>query len=187
VPVFAAAGAKAIVLVARNEIKLQEVSESIKKQYPQVETLPVSTDIADPSSVAALFEKVKEKYGHADVLINNAGIFKAIAPIKDVDQQGWWDELVSEALAHSSLNKVHDHPYRLSIFAVPSSSLRTSSSFFPLLKLPPKSSRSPAVLPSKSVCNSGIRVTTRDTANHVPLQSPPYLLMASPSLVLCNS
>ena len=52
------------------------------------------TDIADPASVAALFEKVKEKYGHADVLVNNAGVFKAIAPVKDVDQQAWWDEMV---------------------------------------------------------------------------------------------
>ncbi|KAF2685217.1 NAD(P)-binding protein [Lentithecium fluviatile CBS 122367] len=75
VPGFAAAGAKAI------------------KDYPKVETLPFATDIADPASVAALFEKVKEKYGHADVLVNNAGIFKAIAPVKEVDQQAWWDEL----------------------------------------------------------------------------------------------
>jgi NAD(P)-dependent dehydrogenase (short-subunit alcohol dehydrogenase family) len=44
--------------------------------------------------VNALFEKVKEKYGHADVLVNNAGLFKAIAPIKDVDEHAWWEEMV---------------------------------------------------------------------------------------------
>jgi NAD(P)-dependent dehydrogenase (short-subunit alcohol dehydrogenase family) len=72
----------------------------VSKTHPKVELLPVSTDITDPASVAALFEKVKEKYGHADVLVNNAGIFKAIAPVKDVDQQGWWDEMVRTACCH---------------------------------------------------------------------------------------
>ncbi|USP72872.1 hypothetical protein yc1106_00146 [Curvularia clavata] len=93
VPSFAAAGAKAIVLVARNADKLAEVAKSVSASYPEVETFSVSTDIADPKSVANLFEKVKEKYGHADVLVNNAGIFKAIGPVKDVDQAMWWDEM----------------------------------------------------------------------------------------------
>lgn len=57
------------------------------------------TDITDPASVKALFEKVKDKYDHADVLVNSAGLFKAIAPVKDVDQQMWWDELVHTPIA----------------------------------------------------------------------------------------
>ncbi|KAF2826609.1 NAD(P)-binding protein [Ophiobolus disseminans] len=93
VPAFAKAGAKAIVLVARSADKLDEVAASIAASHPDVETLVVPTDIANPASVTALFESVKEKYGHADVLVNNAGIFKAIAPVQDVDQQAWWDEL----------------------------------------------------------------------------------------------
>ncbi|KAF1847866.1 NAD(P)-binding protein [Cucurbitaria berberidis CBS 394.84] len=93
VPSFAAAGAKAIVLVARSADKLKDVAELVATSHPNVETLSVSTDIADPASVAALFDKVKEKYGHADVLVNNAGIFKAIAPIKDVDHVAWWEEM----------------------------------------------------------------------------------------------
>ncbi|EMD67194.1 hypothetical protein COCSADRAFT_178910 [Bipolaris sorokiniana ND90Pr] len=93
VPSFAAAGAKAIILVARRADKLEEVAKSIATSYPNVETLSISTDIADPKSVAALYQKVKEKYGHADVLVNNAGLFKAIGPVKDVDQAAWWDEI----------------------------------------------------------------------------------------------
>ncbi|KAF2024132.1 NAD(P)-binding protein [Setomelanomma holmii] len=93
VPSFAAAGAKAIVLVARSADKLKEVADTVAKSHPNVETLVVPTDIANPTSVADLFNKVKEYYGHADVLVNNAGIFKAIAPIKDVDQHAWWEEL----------------------------------------------------------------------------------------------
>lgn len=93
-PSFAAAGPKAIVLVARNAGKLQEVADTLAKSHPDVETLVVPTDIGDPASVAALFGKVKEKYGHADVLVNNAAVFKADQPVKDVDQQLWWDEMV---------------------------------------------------------------------------------------------
>jgi NADP-dependent 3-hydroxy acid dehydrogenase YdfG len=95
VPSFAATGPKAIVLVARNANKLQQVAETVNKSYPEVETLVVPTDVADPAAVASLFETVKAKYGHADVLVNNAGIFKAIAPVKDVDQQAWWEEMVA--------------------------------------------------------------------------------------------
>jgi NAD(P)-dependent dehydrogenase (short-subunit alcohol dehydrogenase family) len=95
VPSFAATGAKAIVLVARSEDKLKAVAESVAKSYPNVETLAVPTDFANPESVAALFETVTNKYSHADVLINNAAIFKAIAPIKDVDQAMWWEEMAS--------------------------------------------------------------------------------------------
>jgi NADP-dependent 3-hydroxy acid dehydrogenase YdfG len=80
VPAFAAAGAKALVLVARSADKLNTVADLVAKTYPHVETLVVRTDIADPGSVAALFEVVNKKYGHADVLVNNAGVFKAMAP-----------------------------------------------------------------------------------------------------------
>jgi NADP-dependent 3-hydroxy acid dehydrogenase YdfG len=85
------------VLVARSADKLKEVATSISKSHPNVETLVVPTDIADLGSVKSLFEKVKEKYGHGDVLVNNAGIFKAIAPVSVVDQQMWWEEMVSVA------------------------------------------------------------------------------------------
>lgn len=94
VPSFAAAGPKAIVLVARNADKLKEVAETIAKSHPNVETLVVPTDIGDPTSVNALFEQVKSKYGHADVLVNNAAVFEAVGPVRDVDQQSWWHEMV---------------------------------------------------------------------------------------------
>jgi NAD(P)-dependent dehydrogenase (short-subunit alcohol dehydrogenase family) len=92
-PSFAATKPKAIVLVARSADKLDEVAETINKSHPDVEVLVVPTDIADPASVAALFEKVKQKYGHADVLVNNAGVYKATSSVKNVDQQDWWAEL----------------------------------------------------------------------------------------------
>jgi NAD(P)-dependent dehydrogenase (short-subunit alcohol dehydrogenase family) len=94
VPSFAATQPKAIVLVARNGDKLRQLAEFVAKSHPSIETLSIPTDISDSSSVAALFEKVKAKYGHADVLVNNAGVFEAIAPVRDVDSIAWWEELV---------------------------------------------------------------------------------------------
>ena len=38
------------------------------------DALAVPTDVADPASVAALFEKVKATFGRLDVLFNNAGV-----------------------------------------------------------------------------------------------------------------
>lgn len=93
-PSFATTGAKALVLVAKDAKKLQDTAEFVRKQYPHVETLPVPTDIADPTAVAALFDQVKEKYGHADVLVNNAGVAKVLAPVKDTDPQEWWNDMV---------------------------------------------------------------------------------------------
>ena len=65
---FAKAGPKAIVLVSRNEAGLGEVRDEIKEisKDVQVEILP--TDIKSAESVTAFWEKVKEKFGHADVL-----------------------------------------------------------------------------------------------------------------------
>lgn len=72
-PAFAKAGAKAVVLVARNEAKLNETAAEIKKINPDVETLVVSVDITDKEQVQGLFEQIQAKYGHADILVNNAG------------------------------------------------------------------------------------------------------------------
>lgn len=80
--------------MARSADKLRQVAESVAKSYPNVETLCVPTDVADPAAVSALFDKVKAQYGHADVLVNNAGVFRAIAPVKDIDHAAWWDDMV---------------------------------------------------------------------------------------------
>ncbi|KAJ4986547.1 hypothetical protein SVAN01_07983 [Stagonosporopsis vannaccii] len=93
-PSFAATGPKALVLVARSNEKLQAVAAAIAKTHPTVETLIVPTDLNDPASIAALFETVKQKYGHADVLVNNAGTFGPDQSVRDVEQQGWWDAMI---------------------------------------------------------------------------------------------
>lgn len=52
-------------------------------------TLVVPTDVADPSSVAALFARTREAFGRLDLLFNNAGIFPRAAPLEDLSFENW--------------------------------------------------------------------------------------------------
>ncbi len=58
----------AVVLTGRRIDALQETANMMDG-----ESLCVSADVADPKSVAALFDTAKQKYGRLDVLFNNAG------------------------------------------------------------------------------------------------------------------
>jgi NAD(P)-dependent dehydrogenase (short-subunit alcohol dehydrogenase family) len=58
----------ATVLAGRREDALNATAATIGH-----DCLAVAADIADPASVAALFAKVKEKFGRLDLLFNNAG------------------------------------------------------------------------------------------------------------------
>ncbi len=51
--------------------------------------IAVPTDVANPQSVAALFAKVKEKFGRLDVLFNNAGTGAPPVPMEDLTFEQW--------------------------------------------------------------------------------------------------
>src|ERR1700746_733316 len=53
----------------------REMLEETQKLGDNVgKSLPVTADMTDPESIAALFKKVKDTYGRLDVLFNNAGM-----------------------------------------------------------------------------------------------------------------
>ena len=82
-------------LAARNAKALDEVAAEIRATDSRIETLVVPTDISDEIAVDFLFEKIVEKFGGADVLINNSGIQNRPALIRDADPKLWWDVFVS--------------------------------------------------------------------------------------------
>ncbi|KAK3298760.1 uncharacterized protein B0H64DRAFT_422497 [Chaetomium fimeti] len=89
-PAFAKAGPKAIVLVATNAEKLATVEGELKAINPKVQLLSVAANIADVASVDNLFAQVKATFGHADVLVNNAGVSVAAGNFHEQDIDVWW-------------------------------------------------------------------------------------------------
>ncbi|WP_326695004.1 SDR family oxidoreductase [Streptomyces sp. NBC_01766] len=54
------------------------------------ETLPVRTDVSSPDEVTALFAEVRDRWGHLDLLFNNAGISgPGGVPVEDLPYAAW--------------------------------------------------------------------------------------------------
>jgi len=75
-----------VVLAGRRLDKLEETRKLGEKIG---ESLPVTADMTDPASIAALFAKVMETYGRLDVLFNNAGMGAPAVPFEDLPLAQW--------------------------------------------------------------------------------------------------
>jgi NAD(P)-dependent dehydrogenase (short-subunit alcohol dehydrogenase family) len=56
---------------------------------PSGRALVVPTDVTDPDSVHALFERVRTECGHLDVLFNNAGVSAPGKPLEELTYAQW--------------------------------------------------------------------------------------------------
>ncbi|MFN5014743.1 SDR family oxidoreductase [Bradyrhizobium sp.] len=74
-----------VVLAGRRKEMLEETA----KLGPAGMSLPVSADMMDPASIAALFDTVKSTYGRLDVLFNNAGMGAPPVPFEDLTMEQW--------------------------------------------------------------------------------------------------
>jgi NAD(P)-dependent dehydrogenase (short-subunit alcohol dehydrogenase family) len=52
-------------------------------------SLPVSADMADPTSIAVLFAKIRDTYGRLDLVFNNAGMGAPAVPFEDLGFAQW--------------------------------------------------------------------------------------------------
>ena len=75
-----------VVLAGRRMEMLQETQ---KLGDNAGQSLPVSADMTDPASIAALFAKVMEVYGRLDVLFNNAGMGAPPVNFEDLSLAQW--------------------------------------------------------------------------------------------------
>ncbi|KAF2092625.1 NAD-P-binding protein [Rhizodiscina lignyota] len=90
---YAKAGAKVIGVCARSDISNleKEIKDAAKQSGKQVpEVFAESLDITDRKAVEAAAKSFGEKYGHLDILINNAGYLPAYALHGDFDPDDWW-------------------------------------------------------------------------------------------------
>jgi len=75
-----------VVLAGRRTEPLQAVAqESGKSEH----ALVVSTDVANPDSVRALFDAAVSAHGRVDVLFNNAGVNAPGVPLEDLTVEQW--------------------------------------------------------------------------------------------------
>lgn len=94
-----------LVLTGRNEARLKEAANQIRRAAPQVQIETVAADLSTPSGVSALLDHVRDR--PIEVLINNAG-FGSYGPFAETDPAREADEVAVDvsavvALAHALL------------------------------------------------------------------------------------
>lgn len=60
--------------------------ESVQAELPGNGHLAIETDVASPAAVARAFAQIREKFGHLDVLVNNAGINPTAPSSVEIDE-----------------------------------------------------------------------------------------------------
>ena len=71
---FAARGAKGILICGRQSQKGQQVAASIKAQYPHCQAYFVTADLAEVSAPETIFQAAKQHFEQLDILVNVAGL-----------------------------------------------------------------------------------------------------------------
>ncbi|BBQ01875.1 oxidoreductase (plasmid) [Burkholderia sp. SFA1] len=82
---FADAGAR-LALLDRDEAGCHAAADALRANGADV--IAVACDIADPASVNRARDQVERRFGHADVLVNNAGLLRA-GGIEDIGLDAW--------------------------------------------------------------------------------------------------
>jgi NAD(P)-dependent dehydrogenase (short-subunit alcohol dehydrogenase family) len=76
----------AVALAGRRAAALEE---TLAQAGPGARALAVPTDVADPTSVRALFERTRTAFGRLDLLFNNAGVGAPPVPLEDLTDDQW--------------------------------------------------------------------------------------------------
>jgi NAD(P)-dependent dehydrogenase (short-subunit alcohol dehydrogenase family) len=87
---LAQAGA-AVAVSARSEHELQETVQTIQDGGGQ--GLAVPADVTDARAVERMVAETERRLGPVDLLVNNAGVLRALGVMSDVDQDAWWREV----------------------------------------------------------------------------------------------
>jgi NAD(P)-dependent dehydrogenase (short-subunit alcohol dehydrogenase family) len=83
---FHAAG-YSVVLAGRRASELEQTAALAEREDAPL--LAVPTDITQPDTVTALFDRVKHAFGRLDVLFNNAGTGAPAIPLEDLSFEQW--------------------------------------------------------------------------------------------------
>ncbi len=83
-----------LVLAARSAEALEKTAELVRETGSEALTVPM--DVRDEAQVANVFDKLMERYGRLDLLVNNAGMFGAHA-FENFPTETW-DNLIATSL-----------------------------------------------------------------------------------------
>ncbi len=86
--VFAQHGHR-LVLVGRRSDRLEALRKRFAEQYPDVEMLSLPLDVRNPQAVVESLSQLPEEWEEIDVLVNNAGLAKGLAPIHEGSLEHW--------------------------------------------------------------------------------------------------
>jgi NAD(P)-dependent dehydrogenase (short-subunit alcohol dehydrogenase family) len=90
----------AVVLAGRRAEALDETKRAAADAASRM--LAVPTDVGDPVSVRALFDRAKDAFGRLDLLFNNAGINAPAVPLEELTP-GQWQAVVDVNLTGAFL------------------------------------------------------------------------------------
>jgi NAD(P)-dependent dehydrogenase (short-subunit alcohol dehydrogenase family) len=83
---FAASG-YSVVITGRDGQRLHKAAAQLSGDKQQITGIPC--DVRDPASVEKLFQEIGKRYSTIDVLINNAGVAHALAPVDQLPIETW--------------------------------------------------------------------------------------------------
>jgi NAD(P)-dependent dehydrogenase (short-subunit alcohol dehydrogenase family) len=90
--VFAREG-YALVVTGRDRARLNSALEQLEQSHTQVTALPC--DVRDATSVQEMFAELRSKHQAIDVLINNAGVAHALAPVEKLSIAAWQEVIAT--------------------------------------------------------------------------------------------
>lgn len=93
-------GVSGIAVIARDKQHLKELSE----EFDTVKFLRIAGDVADIEVLREATARIEDKWGHLDILINNAGIVSA-GPLEDLQDEDLYDQVAVNLTAVLMLTK----------------------------------------------------------------------------------
>ncbi len=87
---FAQAGANVVCCGRRAELLQQTVA---LVEQCGVAGLAIPADVTQSEQVAALVRRTRQRFGQIDILFNNAGSFRSIAGVWELNEKDWWNDV----------------------------------------------------------------------------------------------